>query len=135
SSDCSMASILGFSFQCASCMTLATSTVSVFTNCWSIFCPESPNTSDNTDPNLILASSKTFCNENTGVKPSFVSSRRILRLVIGDKAKRLYVVCELRSRRRVSVPHRVSADSRRRRYISTSHDQPRQSLFGSLVGT
>ena len=75
------------------------------------------------------------CNENTGVKPSFVSSRRILRLVIGDKAKRLCVVSERRSRRRVSVPHRVSADSRRRKYISTSHDQPRQSLFGSLVGT
>src|SRR5438445_11776817 len=69
------------------------------------------------------------CNENTGVKPSFVSSRRILRRVIGDKAKRLCVVSELRSRTQVSVPHRVSAESRRRKHISTSHDQPRQSLF------
>src|SRR5215831_12681498 len=76
-----------------------------------------------------------LCNEHTGVKRSFVSSRRILRLLIGDKAKRLCVVSERQSRRRVSVPHMVSADSRRRKYISTSHDQPRQSLFGSLVGT
>src|SRR5215831_12458228 len=84
---------------------------------------------------LTLYLQRKHSNENTGVKPSFVSSRRILRLVIGDKAKRLCVVSELRSRRRVSVPHRVCADSRRRKHISTSHDQPRQSLFESLVET
>ena len=81
-----------------------------------------------------MSRSSDHCNENTGVKPFFVSSRRILRLVIVDKAKRLCVVSELRSRRRVSVPHRVSADSRRGKHISTSHGQSRQSLFGASSG-
>src|SRR5439155_22883144 len=75
------------------------------------------------------------CNENTDVKPSFVSSRRILTRVFGDKAKRLCVVSELRLRTWVSVPHRVSAGSRRRKNISTSNDRSQQSLYESLVGT
>src|SRR5438132_4096396 len=74
------------------------------------------------------------CNENTVVKPPFVSSRRILTLVIGDKVKRLCVLSEHRLRTWVSVPHMVSADSRRRKYISTSHDRSQQWLVENLVG-
>src|SRR5438132_5628685 len=74
------------------------------------------------------------CNENTVVKPPFVSSRRILTLVIGDKVKRLCVLSEHRLRTWVSVPHMVSADSKRRKYISTSHDRSQQWLVENLVG-
>ena len=75
------------------------------------------------------------CNENTVVKPPFVSSRRILTLVIADKAKRLCVLSEHRLRTWVSAPRMVSADSKRRKYISTSHDRSQQWLVESLVWT
>src|SRR5207253_11280290 len=86
-------------------------------------------------PPLAGCSGGHSCNENTVVKPPFVSSRRILTLVIGDKAKTLCVLSELRLKTWASVLHMVSADSRRRKYISTSHDRSQQWLFGSLVGT
>src|SRR5215467_3789523 len=74
-------------------------------------------------------------NENTVVKPAFVFSRRILIPVVVGKATRLCVVSELRLTTWVSVPHMVSADSRRRKCISTSHDRSQQWLFESLAGT
>ena len=75
------------------------------------------------------------CNENAVVKRPFVSSRRILTPVIADKAKRLCVLSEHRLRTWVSAPRMVSADSKRRKYISTSHDRSQQWLVESLVWT